>query len=407
MTTNTNKGDIMGQPGEPTLRHHHGYRSWSSFWYGPDRDEHNQLRRHCKRFGRESTMSRKVAVGEFRRWLTDVWEPKYGRGADSDVLAKPVYTCKQLADDYFAWAQTYHRKDGKAVSIGGCRVAMRVLTRVYGDRDVNTITAPMIATLRDEMLKPNAVGPKGKARTEPLTVKTAREYLAYVKAAFRWGCSERGVVDEKTAGGALLVRNLLPGRCAARDKERVMPVEWERVEAALTHLPENLKAMVMLQWHTGMRPGEVRSVRPCDVTWRAELNCWVYSPHLHKMMHKKRIRKVPIGPEAFKVLEPYLSRQVTLPCFSPREALKQNGRIKSGDAYGGNQYHNLVRNAARKAGVATFSVNQLRHSWATRVAELFGIEAVADGLGHANLNTALIYAEKSLKRASEVARKVG
>jgi integrase len=51
--------------------------------------------------------------------------------------------------------------------------------------------------------------------------------------------------------------------------------------------------------------------------------------------------------------------------------------------------------------------NQLRHSWATKVRKQFGLEEASVGLGHSSISTTLIYAERDLAKAIEVARSVG
>ena len=50
---------------------------------------------------------------------------------------------------------------------------------------------------------------------------------------------------------------------------------------------------------------------------------------------------------------------------------------------------------------------QLRHSRATELNEMFGIEAAAVSLGHAHADVTKVYAERNLKLAVEVARKTG
>lgn len=389
----------MGEPTAVSLRPHHGGKSWSTDWYGPDRDDKGRLRRHYKRFGPAASMGARVAKGIFVRWRDSEWKPRYGKGADSQLFKSTV---AELAKDYFAYLQTYHVKNGKITSqISIAKKALEILAAKYGALDVNEMTAPRMAQLRDELLKPNQ-----KNRKTPLAVGTAMKYLTTIKRAFRWMRQEKGIVTAVVAADVMLVTPLKKGRCVSTERPAVQPVEWERVEKTLAFLPDNMKAMVLIQWHTGMRPGEVRSIRPCDIKVSGE--DWTYSPVGHKTEHKGKIRKVAIGPQAQKILQPYLARQTTAFCFIPAEAKKQGFRTLGGKIkFRQVQYGNLIKNAARKAKVAHWQPNMLRHSWATRVAEEFGIEAAADGLGHASLNTALIYAEKSLKRASEVARKVG
>jgi integrase len=62
-------------------------------------------------------------------------------------------------------------------------------------------------------------------------------------------------------------------------------------------------------WLTGMRPGEVCHLRPCDVLRLKPV--WVYTPHTHKTEHKGKVRKIAIGPQAQAILERYVTRSLT------------------------------------------------------------------------------------------------
>ena len=59
------------------------------------------------------------------------------------------------------------------------------------------------------------------------------------------------------------------------------------------------------------------------------------------------------------------------------------------------------------AGVPGWSPNQLRHAAATAVRARFGVEAARTTLGHADLSTTLIYAERDLELAVRVALELG
>jgi hypothetical protein len=54
-----------------------------------------------------------------------------------------------------------------------------------------------------------------------------------------------------------------------------------------------------------------------------------------------------------------------------------------------------------------WSPNQLRHSAATEIRRLYGLEAAATVLGHAKADVTQIYAERDYTLAARVAREVG
>jgi integrase len=79
---------------------------------------------------------------------------------------------------------------------------------------------------------------------------------------------------------------LKKGRTQARETRPVECVEDSVVEATLPHLPTIVADMVRLQRLTGMRPGEVCSLRPCDVNKTDDV--WLYIPDEHKTEHHQR-----------------------------------------------------------------------------------------------------------------------
>jgi site-specific recombinase XerD len=200
-----------------------------------------------------------------------------------------------------------------------------------------------------------------------------------------------------------------------------------------------------------MRPGEVCSLRPCDIDRTGDV--WRYIPPDHKMKHKDRQRIVYIGPKAQKLLAKYLLRPANQFCFSPmlsvqqkRERLaakrktpagygnyagsrpaKRKPVREPGEKYTANSFRVAVMRACEAAfnmpkelrkgtdkaaaaawrRVHTWHPNQLRHTFATQARVVGGIESVQALLGHAELSTAQIYAEKSATLASDIARRIG
>ncbi len=98
-----------------------------------------------------------------------------------------------------------------------------------------------------------------------------------------------------------------------------MPVSSEIVEKTVPYLRPIVRDMVRLQLLTGMRPGEICKLRPCDIDRSSDI--WEYKPRSHKTEHHGRSRIVFMGPEAQALLTPYLERDTGLPCFSPAESM--------------------------------------------------------------------------------------
>jgi integrase len=144
----------------------------------------------------------------------------------------------------------------------------------------------------------------------------------------------------------------------------------------LPHLTPLVRAMVQEQRLSGMRPGEVVVMRPCDID-RGTGRAWVYRPGSRKTEHHDIARAVFLGPRAQAVPAPFLERDPGAYCFSPREALadlrarqraarkspvqpsqqdrrKRAPRKAPGDHYSVDTYGNAMDRACIKAGISAW-----------------------------------------------------
>ena len=188
--------------------------------------------------------------------------------------------------------------------------------------------------------------------------------------------------------------------------------------------------MVRVQRLAGMRPGEVCIMRPCDIDRSG--NVWQYRPASHKTQHRGKRRVVLIGPAVQAILLQYLARDPFMYCFRPidselkrRRALsaarrtplscgnkpdsncKREPRRAPGECYNSRSYHQAIRHACLKAGIKPWGPNRLRHSFATEVRKLHGLESAQVLLGHSKADVTQIYAERDMEKGVEVARKFG
>ncbi|HVX16251.1 MAG TPA: site-specific integrase [Pirellulales bacterium] len=206
--------------------------------------------------------------------------------------------------------------------------------------------------------------------------------------------------------------------------------------------------MVRFQRLTGARPGEVCSLRPCDVDRSGEV--WVHRPASHKTQHHGHERVIFVGPKAKEILSRYLLRAADTCCFSPAENRKAHDALrraarktkvqpsqrnrkqarpqsKPGERYSVNAYEQAVRRAAeradRKARAAAekagtppaigarliphWAPNQLRHSRATELAHGYGKEYAKAVLGHSKMIVTDVYVEPDRERAASIMREVG
>jgi integrase len=265
-----------------------------------------------------------------------------------------------------------------------------------------------------------------------------------IKRMFKWGV-ENELVPPGVYHGLQAVAGLKKGRSDARESTPIRPVKDEHVDAVLPFLNPAQRAMVQLQRLTGMRPGEVCIVRPCDVD-RTHPKTWIYRPESHKTEHHGIERVVLLGPRAQAILRPFLLRGPGEYCFSPREMMErhwgqlrrnrktkvqpsQNCRKKRrprklpGEHYTVGSYEHAIAQACKKADarahqdhseiakkqnlVPHWHPNQLRHSKATEIRREAGLDAARAVLGHRSPAVTEIYAEIDLGRAMDVMAKLG
>lgn len=205
--------------------------------------------------------------------------------------------------------------------------------------------------------------------------------------------------------------------------------------------------MVRLQRLTGMRPDEVCSLRPGDIDRTAGV--WEFRPPSHKLLHKEISRIIYIGPRGQKLLEPYLRRPENEFCFSAAEAAEQakaerqarrktpptHGNYRGskpgkkkpvrtpGARYSTAAYRRVITRACERAfgmpkdltaeqanqwrSKHCWAPNQLRHAFATEARKAGGLEASQALLGHKEMKTTQLYAERQAELAAEIALRIG
>jgi integrase len=187
--------------------------------------------------------------------------------------------------------------------------------------------------------------------------------------------------------------------------------------------------MVQLQRLAGMRPGEVVLMRTCDVDRGGEV--WFYTPGTHKTAHHGRSRRIALGPRAQEILKSWLRPDPEEFLFAPREAMaefraeqrrrrttplypsqaarprKPNPKQAPGDRYSARTYNHAIRYGCARAGVPPWHPNQLRHAAATRIRQTYDLDAARAVLGHSDLKTSEVYAERDRERAARVMREIG
>ncbi len=345
----------------------------------------------------------------------------------------------ELADRYKTHARDYHREpDGtpREAEIRHLQSALAPLLELYETSRVSDFGPLKLKVIRERMVQ------RGWCR------RRVNEMTRRLKRMFRWGVGEE-LVPPNVLYALDAVEGLRAGKTAAPDHPPVQPVADEMIDGTLPHLTPTLRAMVEILRLTGMRPGELFGMRPCDLDRKGEL--WTFKPATHKSGWRGRERVVFLGPSAQGVLEPYLLLVADAPSscvFSPARSMREhrdklrderttaencgNGpgshvkarpRKVPRDRFDRNTFAEAIRRACSRAfpepkklkgkerrewrRINWWTPYRLRHAFATKLRKLYGLEAVQVALGHAKADVSQIYAERDESKAREVARKIG
>lgn len=235
-----------------------------------------------------------------------------------------------------------------------------------------------------------------------LSRKVINRRVVRVKTLFKWATEE-----ELVPGGVYqslqAVRALPPQTPGVRETPGVPTVSWEEVKRVYRRAPRIPGRMFLVQFFTGMRSGEVRVLRPCDLDRSGPV--WAYRPSKHKNQWRGQDRVVAVGPQAQAVLRPFLGRcrSAAAYLFDPRQ--EPRGRATR-DHYREDTYGRAIGRAAKRAGVDCRAYSA-RHGRKQIVTRQHGSDAARAVLGQKSLESTAIYGTIDLDRAAEVARQCG
>lgn len=340
-----------------------------------------------------------------------------------------AYRVGILVERYLAWAQTQY----PPTTIRELKATVQPLLALHGMTPIADFGPRALAEVQQAMASgswverlPEARRQARKAHPAPAAwcrrVVNAR--INTIKKIFLWGVSQELIPEEahrRIASLAPLRKHHSP----AREKPPVPPVPDEVMEQTLPHLGPVVGAMVRLQRLTGMRPGEVCSLRPCDLD-RDSLSAggkpiWVYKPPRHKGEYLDREAAIVIGPRAQEVLLPFLDRPANVFCFTPEESLRAHylSRAKRGKQppqakcqlcnprFTTTAYALRIRRACVKHGIPRFSPHQLRHSAEVEIEKTYGLDGARTVLRHSSPSTTAIYGQRDLLLAATIIAELG
>lgn len=310
------------------------------------------------------------------------------------AVDKPI-TVKQLAERYAEFAAEYYRKpSGRPTrEAENVAAAMAHLVDVAGNAAIDTVSPATMRAVRARMIE------AGLART------TINARVNRVRRVFKWAVAEQ-LVGAQVMVGLQCLEPLKRGRSAAVEPAGIRPVDEADVEATCAQLREPLPTMVRVQLLTGMRCGELLIMRPCDVDRSAD--AWTYRPREHKTEHFGQRRVIVLGPRARDLVRPWLDAGGENPWLFPTLAAERPlWTNRAGRPWNPGTYRQAIVRAAQRAVVPAWTPLQLRHTAATRLRKLCGLEAARAVLGHSKATTTEIYAELDQEKAIDAMQLLG
>jgi integrase len=328
----------------------------------------------------------------------------------------------------------YCHADGTPTNeIEQIRYALRPLNHLYGTLPASQFSPLKYKAVRQLMIEGYKHPRYGDQ--SPLSRGVVNQRMARVKHVFKWGVGEE-IVPASVHHGLLAVRGLQRGRTEAYEAPGVQPVARVVVEDTLPILWPTLADMVILQAETGMRPGELVQMRPCDIDMTGAT--WLYQPPQHKTQHHGHKRTIAIGPKAQEIIRRHLGTDTQAPLFRPIKVMEeravtlrlhrktkvqpsQQNRKKSnpkklpGMQYTTNSYGRAIADAIKRHNkdkpeaehIPHWHPNQLRHLRALELKRQFGLDVARAVLGHSKPIMTEHYAGIDVATAAEVMGKVG
>jgi integrase len=346
-------------------------------------------------------------------------------------------TMAQLAVAYLDFAEGYYRDSSEYANL---KLALQPVSALYPTLPCDQFGPLQYKAIREWWLSRERecfggkYTPKDKEPTEPTVRRCSRQYinkqLKRLKRILRWGVSEN-MLPPAVIQAVDCVTPLKAGRCDAPESSGVTCVPTELVEATIAESTRVVADMIRFQLLTGCRPGELVQITPGMVD-RTE-PVWEIRLVRHKTAYRNRERTIYVGPQAQSVLMPYLLRGADDACFSPAESEKQRLEAKHarrttplscgnkpgskklgrkprktpGERYTTSSYGQAIGYACKRAKIAKWSPNQLRHSAGTEIRKQFGLDAAKVILGHSEVTVTQVYAEADRQKAIEVAKLIG
>ena len=304
------------------------------------------------------------------------------------------------------WRQHAETRYGGSKEGAQFRFSLEPLLALYGDTpaaefDALNLEAVQLAMATGSWMSAELKAKRGKRHATDWSARVVARRVVRIRTVWKW--AEKHQLVPKGSYQHLRTADPLPQNDArVRRPPRRQAVPWDHVQAAAAKATRSpAGTMILLQWWTGMRPAEVRKLKPADIDRTGA--AWVYRPPKHKMTHRGQDRFIVLGPRARALLEPLL-RDVRPDAYLFRPFSRRATR----DHYSDYGYAQVVRRACERAGVPPFESYQIRHAFKERVTREMGLDFARSSMGHSSLGTTAGYSSQiDLVSARQVAERLG
>jgi integrase len=348
---------------------------------------------YCGKFGtRQSRHEYDRVVGE---WLA--------AGRPQALGNATKLTMAELLVRYMNFAKGYYLPPSRELE--GITLSLRPLKERYGHTLAADFGPLALRAVRDAWVRAG------------LSRKHINARVGKIRRLFKFAVSHE-LVPSGVLDGLRAVEPLTFGHTAAVEAAPREAVDEAVFWATLKHLSPTVRAMLELLWWTGARPSEICSMRTADVDRRGET--WVYRPPSHKNAYRGHERRIFLGPQAQRVLAPWLREDGEQFVFQPREAVKVQragyrkahrtdanraraaankrraaagarkaktgssrpaSRREAGDRYTPQRLANAVRRVCIKQKLSRWTPYMIRHATATRIEQTIDFDTARKVLG--------------------------
>ncbi|MCD6395381.1 MAG: hypothetical protein J7M40_18010 [Planctomycetes bacterium] len=192
---------------------------------------------------------------------------------DHNACDSEIHTIAALSRAFLQYAEEYYRSaDGTVTEEPlNVRYSLKPLIELFATLELTEFGPLKLIEVRNKMISLN------------WSRGLINQRIGRIKRMFKWAVS-RQIVSPLVYQGLMSIEGLKQGRSGARETAPIMPVDEKYVYAILPYTTPVIASMLELLLFTGMRPGELVIMRPCDIDRSSEI--WHYKPASHKTQYK-------------------------------------------------------------------------------------------------------------------------